>query len=199
MFGALAVKMNIKQLTNPSSTVIDLAEAKLHLRVTGTEEDLLIANDIKAATNMIEKYTGQLLQSRTFCAYLDDLIAYDCVKIWGNYPITEITSVKYLNTSGDETTLDSSTYSVDIADNPARILFTSIPSSKTNSLNNWRIYFTAGFTSKDDIDSELLAWVKIFTGFFFSSRQVEYTGVSVSEMAIKYERQLDKYRKDFLV
>lgn len=193
--------MNIKQLTYPTSTVISLAVAKAHLRVTSNDEDILINDSIKAATSFIEKYTGQLLLSRTFCAYLDEkeISSYGIISIWGNYPITAITAVKYLNSSGVETTLDSSTYSTDITDSPARILLTSTPSTQINTLNTWRVYFTAGYTEVSEIDQEIIAWLKIFTAFYYNSRQPEYTGISVNEMAIKYERQLDKFRKDLLI
>lgn len=190
--------MNFSQLTYPTSTIISLQEAKDHLRVTSNDEDALIQDCIKAATNHIESYTNQIFQSVTFCAYMDSVETYNCLEIW-KYPITAISSIKYLNTSGVETTLDSSTYSTDLSDSPARIYLTSAPSTQQDKLNVWRVYFTAGFTNRDQISPELINWVKIFTGFYFQTRQPEYVGQTVSDIAYSYERALDKYRKDVLV
>ena len=190
--------MNIQQLTYPTSTIISLQEAKDHLRVTSDDEDLLINDCIKAATNHIETYTNQIFQSVTFCAYLDSVETLENIEIW-KYPITSISSIKYINTSGAETTLDSSTYSTDIIDSPARIYLTSAPSTQKDKLNNWRVYFTAGFTTRDQISPELINWVKIFTAFYYQTRQPEYTGQSVNEIAYNYKAAIDKYRKDCLV
>lgn len=192
--------MNITQLTYPTATIITLQEAKDHLRVTDNNQDAVIFDCIKGATSLIESYTGQLLQSSTYCAYLDEkeVVAYSTLEIW-KYPITAISSVKYLNTSGTETTLDSATYSTDITDCPTRIYLTSTPTTQADKLNVWRVYFTAGHTNRDYIAAELINWVKIFTAFFYQTRQPEYAGYTVSEIAYKYKEALDKYRKDMLV
>jgi len=198
----LAVKgiLNIKELTYPTSLVISLQAAKDHLRVTTTDEDSVILDCIKAATSMIEQYTGQLLLSRTFCAYLDkgEIASLTPLYIW-RYPITSISSVKYINTSGDETTISADDYQTDITDSPARIMLTSIPTAKDDIFNAYRIYFTAGYATVSEIPNELRNWVKVFTAFFFQTRQPEYTGAPVSEIAYKFEKALDKYRKDCIV
>lgn len=192
--------MDIKALTFPSTLVISLADAKAHLRVTDTNQDAVIADCIKSATGLIEKYTNQLLTSRTFVAYLNysEFQAYCPIQIW-SYPVTAISSVKYLDTNGTEQTFSSANYSTNIADSPAEILPTTTPTVQQNVLNPYRVYFTAGFTDVAQIDPELIGWVKIFTAFFYQTRQPEYTGYSVAEIAYKYERALDKYRKDMII
>lgn len=192
--------MNIQRLTYPNTTIITLQEAKDHLRVTSNDEDMVILDCIKSATNLIETYTGQYFLSGSCVAYLDtnEFSSYSEVKIWA-YPVNEITSVKYLDTNGTEQTFASSNYSTDISSSPARILSTTIPSVKSNTLNTIRIYFNVGHLSKESIDPELLGWVKIFTAFFYQTRQPEYSGFTVAEIAYKYQAALDKYRKDPII
>lgn len=192
------VVMNIKELTFPTTTIITLDEAKDHLRVTTTDEDELIMDCIRSATDFIEKYTDTLLLSRTFCAYYDSLETYKVIELW-KYPITAITSIKYLNTSGVETTLDTVNYSTDLTDSPARILITSLPTVQSDVLNPFRIYYTAGFTNRDEMNPLLIGWVKIFTAFYYQTRQPEYTGAPVSEIANNYKQSLDLIRKGKLV
>jgi uncharacterized phiE125 gp8 family phage protein len=190
--------MNIKELTFPTTTIITLDEAKDHLRVTTTDEEELIMDCIRSATDFIEKYTDTLLLSRTYCAYYDSLETYKVIELW-KYPITSISSVKYLNTSGVETTLDAANYSTDITDSPARILITSLPTVQSDVLNVFRIYYTAGFTNRDEMNPLLIGWVKIFTAFYYQTRQPEYTGAPVSEIANNYKQSLDLIRKGKLV
>lgn len=192
--------MNIQQITYPTSTVITLQQAKDHLRITDNNQDSVIMDCIKSAQSHVETYTNQIFSSVTFCAYFDEkeVQSYSMLEIW-KYPITAISSIKYLNESGVETTLDNTTYSTDVIDCPIRIYLTSVPTTKLDTLNVWRVYFTAGFTDSSYIKSELIGWVKIFTAFYFQTRQPEYTGQTVSQIAYSAERQLDKYRKDQLV
>lgn len=192
--------MNISQVTYPSGTIITLAEAKLHLRITADDQDAVINDCIKAATNLVESYTNQLFQSRTFVAYMDEseFCSYQTINIL-KYPITSIDSIKYLDTSGVEQTFSTGNYSTDLTDCPARILPTTTASVKANVLNQYRVYFTAGFASRDSIEPELINWIKIFTGFFFNTRQPEYTGLNVNQTAYKYQEALDKYRKDYVI
>jgi uncharacterized phiE125 gp8 family phage protein len=190
--------MNIKQLTYPTTLLISLDDAKDHLRVTDTNQDSVIKDCIKSATGLVEKYTGQILQSRTYCIYYDshEIRRYEPIDIW-MYPISSITSVKYLNESGVETTF--SEYNTDLTSFPSRVLLTTTPTMQLDVLNQFRIYVTAGFTDVNEIDPEIIGWVKIFTAFFYQTRQPEYTGLTVNEIAYNYQRALDKYRVEPIV
>lgn len=192
--------MNFKRLTYPTTTVITLDEAKAHLRVTTTDEDSLIMDCVRQATNLIELETNQVFLSGSCVYYLDtnEFTSYKEVKIWA-YPINEITAIKYLDINGIEQIFSTTNYSVDISDSPIRILPTTTPTCKANTLNTIRIYCNLGYNNIDNIDSELIGWIKIFTAFFYQTRQPEYTGYTVSEIAIKYKDALSKHRKDAIV
>lgn len=192
--------MNIVALTYPTTTIISLQEAKDHLRVTSEDEDAVINDCIKSATNFVEQYTAQYLLPRTFVAYFDEseIVTYKTINIW-RYPITAITSVKYIDTNGTEQTLATSYYTSDITDSPARVIFTNVPTVKSEIFNAYRIYFSAGFTSRDSIDPELVGWVKILTAFFYETRQPQYVGYNTSAIEMNYSQSLDKYRKDIIV
>ena len=190
--------MNIKQLTFPTTLLVSLQSAKDHLRVTDTNQDSVIEDCIKSATGLVEKYTGQILQSRTYCVYYDshEIRSYTPIEIY-LYPTTAVTSVKYLNESGVETTFTE--YTADITNFPTRILATTTPTMQLDVLNQFRVYITAGFTDVTEIDPELIGWIKIFTAFFYQTRQPEYTGLTVNEIAYNYQRALDKYRKEPII
>lgn len=190
--------MNIKRLTYPSTTVISLQEAKDHLRVTSNDEDSLILDCIKGATSLVETYTNQVFLSGSCVAYLDvtEIKALEVYKLW-QYPINEITSFKYLDSNGTEQTWTD--YSTNIVDSPAEILARSLPTVQTDTLNVYRIYYNVGYLSREAIQPELINWIKIFTAFFYQTRQPEYSGYTVNEIAYKYQTALDKFRKDPIV
>lgn len=190
--------MNLKQLTYPSGTVITLAEAKDQCRVTSTDEDALIMDCIKAATGLIEGYTGVFLQSSTFVAYFDEAIKYEPLCI-DRFPITAISSVKYLDSNGDEQTIATTDYFTSITGSPAKIRITSIPTVQDYAFDTFRVYFTAGYTNRDEIPMELIQWVKIYTAHYYQSRQPEYTGQPVTSVFYTHQMALDKYRKDNII
>ncbi len=190
--------MQVQQLTYPTTTVITLEEAKTHLRVDSTNEDMLIMDCIRSATSMIEAYTNRILMSATYSAYIDEaeIVAQTPFEIKGYYPISAISSIEYYNTSDTWATIPSTDYSKDIIGHVARIYFTKLPQVKSNTLNTYKINFTAGYADRDKIPYEILGWIKIITGFYYESRQSEYTGNTgnvTNELQYNYQRGLDKF------
>ncbi len=192
--------MHFEQLTYPQTTIITLQEAKDHLRVDGTDEDSVIKDCIKSATDFVQRYVNQVFLSGSCVVYYDssEVETYKALDIW-TYPVQSVTAVKYLNTSGIETTLSTSDYTVDSVSYPTRIMVTSMPTMQTDVFNQFRVYMTVGYIDRDKIAPELIGWVKILTGFFYETRQTEFTGVGTSEIQMRFERALDKHRKDPIV
>ena len=58
--------MALIRITAPATEPIDLATAKLHCRVDGTDEDTLIAALIVAAREQAEHETGRALVTQTW-------------------------------------------------------------------------------------------------------------------------------------
>jgi uncharacterized phiE125 gp8 family phage protein len=63
--------MDYKIITQPTTDQVLLAEAKLHCRVDGAEEDSLISELISGAREYCEEYTRRAFAVATFEAYLD--------------------------------------------------------------------------------------------------------------------------------
>lgn len=93
--------------TPPLTEPVSLAEVKAQCRIDGTDSDTDLNLYISAARTFAEEYTGTklvsqtvLMQGREFC----DLWSLPAA------PIISITSVKYLDSAGDEQTLATSVY-----------------------------------------------------------------------------------------
>lgn len=93
--------------TPPLTEPVSLAEVKAQCRIDGTDSDTDLNLYISAARTFAEEYTGTklvsqtvLMQGREFCDLWSLPVA----------PIISITSVKYLDSAGDEQTLATSVY-----------------------------------------------------------------------------------------
>lgn len=158
--------MSFKLITAPTTTPISLSEAKGQCRVESsfTDDDAMIMTYIQSATSYVERLCNSNLMTATWDMYLDCWEREISIK---KHPVQSITSVKYFDSNGDEQTLSSSLYSVDVVSDYARILFNnsmSFPSLENYKLNAITIRFVAGFASSTEVPYEvknfLLAYVR---------------------------------------
>ncbi len=168
--------MNLKLITAATIEPVSLTEAKAHLRVTSTDEDTLIGIIIKAARQSAESMTRRSLASQVFELSLDDFPEEEIVLPMP--PVESITSIKYKDSDGVETTWDSSKY-VFYNSEPAKIIpvygevfpsFTPYPAGAV------KIRFTAGYkTSGTDISLIIPEAIKqallLLIGSFYENRE----------------------------
>jgi uncharacterized phiE125 gp8 family phage protein len=93
----------IKLITAPKTEPISLVEAKLHLRVTTNDDDTLISSLIKAARQSAENFTNRALASQVLELILDDFPEKEI--ILPKPPVETVTSIKYTDCEGVESTL----------------------------------------------------------------------------------------------
>lgn len=104
------MKVSTAQITEVNGPLIEpvsLAEAKLHGRVTWTDEDSLISTYIKAARRYCENYLQRALIPRDLRADLPQF--YDCIEL-PYLPIAQILTIKYYNTDSPEVLTDLYAY-----------------------------------------------------------------------------------------
>src|SRR5574343_985939 len=106
--------MALKLITAATTTPVTLAEAKLHCRVDGTDEDALITSLITAATETAEQQlAGRVLMQQTWELTLD---AFPGVFELTRVPVQSITSLKYYDTAGVQQTMAGADYTLDTTD-----------------------------------------------------------------------------------
>jgi len=143
--------MNLKTITAATEEPITLAEAKLHLRVDIDDDDSLIGGLISSARTYVEAFTRRAAASTTYELILDDFPhGYEIVI--PKPPLESVTSIKYTDKDGVETTWESSKYVVH-EDEPAVIVpaysenyptFTPYPKGAV------KIRFVAGYKVSDE-------------------------------------------------
>lgn len=94
------------------------AEAKAHLRVDSTDDDVLIDALIAAARGQVEAMTGRALVLQRFKLQLD---AFPATIRLPRAPAVAIDSIVYIDAAGVSQTLAASGYAADLASQPARV------------------------------------------------------------------------------
>lgn len=143
--------MTLKLITEPASEPVTLAEARLWCKLSSddTTHDDTLEMLITALRVQAEQETGRSFLSTTWEQVLDDFPAAELEL--KEQPVASITSIKYLDSSGVEQTLDSAAYVLDDTTNPAFVLPASgyvWPTTyATNGVNNVRVRFVQGWSS----------------------------------------------------
>src|SRR5665648_615442 len=164
----MAIKLISAAATEPVSSV----EAKLHLRVDHSSEDTLIASKITAARIMVENYTNRALITSTWELRLDNWPSMP-LKL-PKPPLQSIVSIKYIDVDGDEHTVASSVYDLDIASEPGRIFFKpnqSWPSANLYPFGAVRIQFVAGYASASVVPENIRSALLLGVGHLYENRE----------------------------
>lgn len=184
--------MSLKLITAPAAEPVTLAEAKAHLRVDGTDDDVYITALIGAARQGAEHITERALMAQTWELALD---AFEADIHLPRPPLASITSITYLNDGGALTTLDASAYLLDDYSEPARLLpayGTTWPATRSQA-NAVLIRYVAGYASAAAVPQEIKSWMLLRIGLLYENRESAVAGVSIAELPF-VDRLLDAYR-----
>ena len=162
--------------TAPATEPVSSDEFKLHQRISGTTENDLITSILKAARSHVEYFTGRALITQTWYAYLDDFPAESYIELpWGE--LQSVTSVKYKNSSGDETTMTVTTdYLVDSSSEPGKIVLpylVSWPSFTAYPYNAVTIEYICGYGAATAVPDALKAAIKLIAGDLYENREAQ--------------------------
>jgi hypothetical protein len=199
----------------PATEPLSLAEAKQHLRVDITDDDALIQSFIVAARMRVESSAFVRLITQTIQLTLDRFPwgwsasgFYSGRSRWFGVndpwpvielepPVQSITSVVYVDPSGNPQTLSSSLYRTDINSSPARL---------TPSLNNvWpatamvtaavTVTYVAGFGAASAVPARLIEAVRLLTGHYYLNREQVLSGTRL--VALEIPEGFDDLVRDF--
>jgi uncharacterized phiE125 gp8 family phage protein len=179
----------IKQTVAPASSPIT-TEAKDHMYVTISDDDVLIQAMIDTATKQTENYTGLQLVDATYVQALD--VWSDTIELLKN-PVQSITSIKYYDQDDVLQTLPATDFILDDFGTPNRLVKdvdATLPTIKDKP-NAIEITFVAGSTI---IDAPLLSYIKIQVATFYENRE-SFSAMKMNEMPERFViRLLDAYK-----
>ncbi|MEN6336641.1 MAG: head-tail connector protein [Phycisphaerales bacterium] len=161
--------------------VVTLAEAKLRLRVTNTNEDALIDSYIDAATEWAQVYQGRKYLTQTCVDYFDSWPSAIRPR-W--CPLIAVTSIQYIDESGVLQTLAADQYDVDVDKQPGRIVpaYDCDWPSIRGDINGIIVTYTAGYGSdEDDVPGYIRTAILLIVAHWYANREV-VTDLSLAEI-----------------
>lgn len=155
-----------------NNLVVSVAEAKTHLRIESsfTDDDTYIANCISASVQSLEVYMNRKCLNQTLSLYLDSFPPKNVKMPFPIIGITSITSVTYLDNEGEQQTLSSDSYIVDLASVPQAITFIDTPEIQDRLSLDVHINFTCGYASANVVPDPIKQAVLIQTAFYYRTR-----------------------------
>lgn len=162
--------MNHRYVTtsDPATEPISLQSLKDAVRIRVCDFDEELSRLLTAGRFEVEKRTQRRLVTQTVTLYADCFPDSRVLEL-RMPPVQSVSSVKYLDTEGDEQTLSSANYDVDVvSDNsPARIMLKdgfSWPSVDDDSPNAVYVEFIAGYGAIAAVEARaklaVVEWVK---------------------------------------
>ena len=126
----------------PTTEPLTSAEVTAHVIPIDSSDSTYITDAIKDAREYCEDKTGRALAAQTIKAYPD---RFECTMRLPREPIVSITSVKYTDYDGVETTMSATNYKLNEA--AGRISFKEIPAFDPSIEKPIEITYTAGYTT----------------------------------------------------
>lgn len=183
-------------VTAPTVEPVSLEEAKTHLRVDVTADDVLIGALVAAARQQAETITRRALCTQTWDYYLDAFPNAD--HIWLPYPpLQSVTSIKYTNEDDVEATFASSSYLVDAYGTPGRIRLKdgeSWPGATLRVVNGVAVRFVCGYGDPSDVPAPIRSAMLLMVGHWYENREAATVGAVAREIPFGVDALLWPYR-----
>lgn len=166
---------------------VTLAEAKAQCRVDIDDDDGLIANLVTLAREAIEARMRWAIASQTFDMYLDDW--FETPLNMPMPPLASVTSIKYTDEDGNQSTWSSSNYLVDTASKPGRIVVKNninFPSVDLQEVNGVVIRFVCGFADRNDVPMLLKQAILLTVGHYYENRENVIVGQGIAALPLPH-------------
>jgi uncharacterized phiE125 gp8 family phage protein len=163
--------MNWKVITPPQVTPVTLEEVKAHLKVTGTDEDSLLAIYIQAATNAAEAYTNIRFIDTEIEEVFDEFHEMTYLR----FPTKQIDSIKYDSSDDTEKTVNTAIYVLNTYTEPQVLLRQSgqnWPNDLADKRLRIRVRYIAGFGDEPStVPADIRSAILLIVGHLYENRE----------------------------
>jgi uncharacterized phiE125 gp8 family phage protein len=178
----------LKVITPPTSEPITIEEAKDHMRVTLDDDDYLIAQYIAEARGWFERQYDYTIYETTYeVAFQRFPTGSTPLELPRATPLVSVTSVKYTDSDGTETTWSSDEYVLDLYGYPGNLrpaYNESYPSFTAYPVNPILVRYTAGSTA---IREDLKGIIRLLVAGKYENRESEsVVPGTMTTLALRY-------------
>jgi uncharacterized phiE125 gp8 family phage protein len=176
--------------TAPTTEPVTIADARIYIRaITGdtTEDAAIIEPLITAAREYCENVTGRAMAAQTIEAYPE---GFESIMKLPRPPLVSITSIKYTNDEGTETTMSATNYLTDTVG--GRVAIKVIPSFTPALVNPIKITYAAGYTASPKLLRQAML---LLIGHWYTNREAVVVGAFASvEVKMAVDAMLKQYK-----
>ncbi len=182
--------------SGPAVEPVSVSEAKAHLRIDGSSEDVLISSLILTSRLHVEAALGLALINQTWMLVLDRWPSDGSVDI-PIAPLTAVTAVRVKNSAGVATVVPATSYLVDIASKPPRLVWNNAsPLTPGRIANGIEIDLSAGFgASAASVPAPLKHAVLMLTAHWYEHRDPVEIGSTAARIPDAVSDLIQPFRK----
>lgn len=161
--------MTLTRTVAPATGVISLAEARNHLRITGLDEDALIAGYVASASAYLDArdgILGEALVTQTWRLAMDEP-AEVTLPIG---PVQSIAAIKYLDAAGVEQTFSSSSYR--LVDRRVELVSGAAWPTVADQSDAFWIDFVAGYGAAAAVPATVRQAALMLVGEMYQTREM---------------------------
>lgn len=186
--------------TAATAAVLTANEAREHVRFDLGTDDILLNSLIARATRHCEHITKRQFLSATWTLSMDSFC--DRRYMTNNViyvprpPLLAVSSIAYLDSDGDSTTLDAADYRVDAQNQPGRIevAYGEVWPVTRNVVNAVTITHTAGYgTAATSVPDDIKHAILLLAGHWYQNREAVLVGSISKELEFSVMSILDPY------
>ncbi len=190
--------MALKLITAPATEPVTSTEAKSHLRVDTTADDTLIGTLITAARQHVEAHLRRALITQTWELVTDAFPVGDVLRL-PLPPLVSVTSIKYTDEDGAESTFSSGLYVVDTDSTKGRVVLKNgetWPSVTLAAANGVRVRYVAGYGEASAVPRPIRQAILLLIGTMYENREsvLVAQGVTVAQLPFGVDALLMPYR-----
>lgn len=160
------------QIVTPASQAITTADGKQHIKLdyAATADNTEIDNMIQVATAQVEAFTGRICMPTVVDFHLTGFPKGGIVLPFS--PISEITSVKYYDSSNAEQTWDAGSYYYNLYEEPCTIRYVSgaYPGAYDQRFNAVTVRFTCGYADAASVPKSMRQAILLKLGDYYGVR-----------------------------
>ncbi len=188
--------MALVMTSGPASEPATVAEAKTHMRIDGSAEDILISSLIVTSRLHVEAALGLALINQSWTLILDRWPVGSEVEI-PLAPLLSVNAVKVKNSAGVASTVTPTNYLVDLASKPPRLVWNNAARPDPGvPAGGIEIEFTAGFgASAATVPAPLKHAVLMLTSHWHEHRDANEIGSGAARIPDAVSDLIQPFRK----